>query len=206
MLSQSRSDATKVTIQHALFTLLKQDDFSRLTTQNILSVAHISRGTFYRYYHDKYMLLNSCGDQLIRDVKEIFAENGKPSLSQLTDTNQHNAFYELFQYTYLHGSELALLLDCPESTINEQIHNLVSATVMTGISSAPQDTATNLMPSLAKELIVQNVMTILTFWIDHDFPIGPTKTYQLFVASRSLSPIDLSQVLTVSQSSFAVHN
>ncbi|WP_053072781.1 TetR/AcrR family transcriptional regulator [Lactiplantibacillus herbarum] len=199
MLTNSRSELTKIRIQHALFTLLKQQAFSRLTTNDILSVAHVSRGTFYRYYHDKYMLLTSCESHLIHDVKAIFTKDGKPNLSKLTAANHHNAFYDLFQYIYTHGTELAVLLNCSESQITTRIHDLLDETVrLRNPQPLKLPETPKICPALAEELIDQNIITILKFWINSDFSVSPSKAYQDFLESRSLSPLNLSTLLNAS--------
>lgn len=197
MATKSRSEITKIKIQNTLFQLLKTQYFSHLTTKDILTAAHISRSTFYRYYHDKYMLLTSCENHLIHDIKEIFTAADKNSLSKLTATNHHNAFYNLLQYVYTHRTELSVLLNCPESQLTTRIHDLLAEAVMlSGLQPLHIPKKTNLYPALAKELIIQNILTILRFWINNDFAVSPAKAYQLFLESRSLSPLNLSATLT----------
>lgn len=47
---------TDKNIQDAFIRLLKGNSFERITVQNILDEAMISRNTFYQHYHDKYEL------------------------------------------------------------------------------------------------------------------------------------------------------
>ncbi|MBQ2681096.1 MAG: TetR/AcrR family transcriptional regulator C-terminal domain-containing protein [Eggerthellaceae bacterium] len=50
---------TKQMLFDAFSELVQEHDFDDITVQMILDRAHLSRGTFYRYFADKYDLMNS---------------------------------------------------------------------------------------------------------------------------------------------------
>jgi len=49
---------TKQIIIDAAFSLLEKRPFERITVQDILEAAHVSRGTFYKFFSDKYELMH----------------------------------------------------------------------------------------------------------------------------------------------------
>lgn len=53
------SEATRVTLIKCMKRLVRQQSFSRITVAEICESAHISRRSFYRYFPDKYLLLNA---------------------------------------------------------------------------------------------------------------------------------------------------
>ncbi|NHN30831.1 TetR/AcrR family transcriptional regulator C-terminal domain-containing protein [Paenibacillus agricola] len=62
------SERTKHHIQQAFYTLLKTTYFSDITVQDICDQARIHRSTFYRYYNDKYVLLNIVVEGKFKDM------------------------------------------------------------------------------------------------------------------------------------------
>lgn len=50
---------TKRMLLDAFYELMHEREFDDITVQMILDRSHLSRGTFYRYYTDKYDLMNS---------------------------------------------------------------------------------------------------------------------------------------------------
>ncbi|MGB4609923.1 MAG: TetR/AcrR family transcriptional regulator C-terminal domain-containing protein [Saccharofermentanales bacterium] len=49
---------TKKDLINAMKILLKSKKFENITVQNIIDIAEVSRGTFYRYFKDKYDVMN----------------------------------------------------------------------------------------------------------------------------------------------------
>lgn len=51
---------TKKIIADSMFLLLKTKSFEKITIEMILNKSSVSRSTFYRYFNDKYELMNWC--------------------------------------------------------------------------------------------------------------------------------------------------
>jgi len=68
---QSKTDLrvikTKSNIKKVFIELLYQEEFSKITVQEILDRALINRSTFYKYYIDKYDLAEHLVDEVIKD-------------------------------------------------------------------------------------------------------------------------------------------
>lgn len=65
---------TKNSIEDSLFYLLERKDFKDITVQNILDTALINRSTFYRYYKDKYDLVEQIEAEYIRKAENHLTE------------------------------------------------------------------------------------------------------------------------------------
>ena len=65
---------TKKSIEDSLFYLLERKAFKDITVQNILDTALINRSTFYRYYKDKYDLIEQIAAQYMRKAETSLAE------------------------------------------------------------------------------------------------------------------------------------
>ncbi|UQS83678.1 TetR/AcrR family transcriptional regulator [Bombilactobacillus thymidiniphilus] len=56
---------TKTDLKTALIQLMQEKTFPDITIELIVQQAQLTRGTFYRYYHDKYALIDEIEDDLI---------------------------------------------------------------------------------------------------------------------------------------------
>lgn len=121
---------TKKIISDSMFNLLKANSFKKITIQTILDDCKISRSTFYRYFNDKYELMNWCYQSY---VDELLLMNGKERLNLiyqfLYDNHEYfekaarvqgkNSFldflynytYNLYKNLYLKNTNLKLLTD-----------------------------------------------------------------------------------------------
>lgn len=204
MIVNPRRYATQKRIQQALISLIRQNGFKAVTVGAILQKARVSRGTFYRYYLDKFDLLAQTEARFIVGARDIFAHYDKPDLMGLTSsaTHEHDAFYALLVYLYQQQLSVATLMTCPDSALIPKMHDLIEATI--AIPSTPQTTAhsgtTELPTNLVKELVVSNIMTILSYWLAQPIVAVPKIAYQIFLESRQLSPLTLTQLLTTAAS------
>ncbi|PCF52737.1 TetR/AcrR family transcriptional regulator [Staphylococcus delphini] len=64
-----KTELTKKHIQEALVRLLKEQEFERITINQIVENAEITRSTFYRYYEDKFELLAEIEDNILNKVR-----------------------------------------------------------------------------------------------------------------------------------------
>lgn len=82
---------TKNSIVKAFYALLKQENFKKITIQQIADKAMINRQTFYLHYQDKYDLLQKVIAALSRRATDILAEQVKNLKQPLFKTVQeHN--------------------------------------------------------------------------------------------------------------------
>ncbi|GEO68184.1 TetR/AcrR family transcriptional regulator [Levilactobacillus acidifarinae] len=79
-----KTDYTNQQIQTALLTLIEQKPFEQISVNDIIGVVHCARSTFYRYYDDKYDLLQTIEGQLLKKI-----EHQRQRVTPLTTTDQH---------------------------------------------------------------------------------------------------------------------
>lgn len=91
MYSATQKRMMKHIIQTTYY-LLKEVDFRQMTIQIICDKAEINRSTFYRYFEDKYDLLQ----HVIEYIAEILYEN--------TQDSQYNTIFEALIY-YVESNE-----------------------------------------------------------------------------------------------------
>ncbi len=66
--------AAKEVLIETMFVLMKKKQIDAITVKDILKTSHVSKTTFYRNYHDKYELMNSCYDAKIGGMIEDVVE------------------------------------------------------------------------------------------------------------------------------------
>lgn len=193
-----RQKTSEGRIQQALIKLLSEQDFQQVTVQDIITKAGIARGTFYRYYLDKFDLLNRYEDQLLNEADYIFKQYRRPDLAHIVAHPTNDAFFKLMEYLYQNREIVITLLNCSASSLWRKIHDLVAVVIVT----QPIDHVDQILeiaPSLARELLVQNVMTLLRYWLTQPTVVTPTAAYQVFIRTRTLSPVDLARELTTTR-------
>lgn len=83
---------TKSILLSAMHDIMLEKPFAQITVQDILDRSGVSRGTFYKYYQDKYELANSYLSNYI--TTEIFpAYDG---------TNQTELIHQIIDFVYSH--------------------------------------------------------------------------------------------------------
>ncbi|MFD1125696.1 TetR/AcrR family transcriptional regulator [Lentilactobacillus raoultii] len=200
MIKDKRLGQTKHKIQVAFIKLAKKSGFDHLTISGIIKTAKISRGTFYLHYDDKYDLLASYENQTLQDIEALFNQFDKPTLS-LTTTSKlepNNAFYQLFKYLYTHRSLINVLLTRTDQRFITQMKALIKQEV--GLSkphSVPLSTKCQIPFDFAEEIILQNIVSLINYWIGKERPEPPSQIYQIFIATRLVSIADLTANLNL---------
>lgn len=78
---------TKTSIFTALFELLKDHDYEKITVEDIVSYANIARKTFYLHF--------SCKDDIILQIKDMMYEYFKNAIDEASKNKEHTV-HDLF--------------------------------------------------------------------------------------------------------------
>lgn len=70
----ARITRSKRDLRNALMELLKDREFDKITVTDICKTAMINKMTFYKYYQDKYTLLDDCIKSVAADVYKACVE------------------------------------------------------------------------------------------------------------------------------------
>ena len=92
--------------QNALLTLLKTNSFDHLTVDQICNEALLHRSSFYRYFNDKYDLLEQTLDSQISQIADngdpeedvikqfvLYIDGHKDMIRHLASSNSHSSLY-----------------------------------------------------------------------------------------------------------------
>lgn len=106
-----RIKKSKYAIEHAFWKLLLAEGFAKITIQQIIDEAHVNRATLYKYYANKYELLDMVENSLISEFKNVTEK--APNLAKRTDVSQdhlHNYYREMVRYIYNNRDKFSALL------------------------------------------------------------------------------------------------
>ena len=82
-----KTDYTQQQLQDSLIDLLEEESFDKITIKQIVDQCHLNRSTFYRYYEDKYDLLQQIEEKLLGEMDREQPLNQTVSLeSSVTHT------------------------------------------------------------------------------------------------------------------------
>jgi hypothetical protein len=101
-----KTDLTKGKIKQAFLDLLLEKKLEQITVSSISTKAEINRSSFYRYYEDKYVLMDDIIDGFIEDIK---ADNIRQEVNDSLDRFNHERAKEFFHYLQTYSKELNAL-------------------------------------------------------------------------------------------------
>lgn len=116
-----RIKKTKQALNQALFTLLDEKTFQQITITDIVTVADVNRGTFYKHYRDKEELLDSIIDEVLADLQKAYQDpyTHKTPFSIQTLTP---SMIKIFDHVYGHQAFYTQVI---KSTIRPSFQNQV---------------------------------------------------------------------------------
>ncbi|WP_143462843.1 TetR/AcrR family transcriptional regulator [Levilactobacillus enshiensis] len=173
---------TERKIQQAFIKLVMREGFDHLTVQQLSQLAQINRGTFYLHYLDKFDLLTHYENDLVTAIQLIFERYPKPN----TETNsEKNAFQQMFNYLYRQRQLVVALINSPASQLAARIKPVIANVIGRPVAN------TKIPVNFAQEIVTQGIWDFVCFWLTQEPIQQPQEAYEIFTASRQLSPQQL---------------
>lgn len=72
---------SKRAMEQSLLTLMQHKPFENISVNEIIDGTHLTRSSFYRYYDDKYDLLEHIENELLQEMDEAHVENNPFALT-----------------------------------------------------------------------------------------------------------------------------
>ena len=138
--------------QNALETLLENQPFERLTVDQICNEALLHRSSFYRYFHDKYDLLEQTINQRLSTLWEQSLTEDELIETLITYVNQHSLYSELMRM-------------CSEILLGLRDKGPRDAAIVQVLHNAPN-------PALAAYSISGAIMGALYWWQEQNYDIS----------------------------------
>lgn len=126
-----KTNLTKTYIKKALITLLKNYKFNLITINQIIKEAEITRSTFYRYYEDKYDLLNVIEEEIIDRIKSTRNSVMNESTIPNNQTLSTELLIVLFNSLDAYADTISTLLsDNAEASFEMKLKNQISQRIL----------------------------------------------------------------------------
>jgi AcrR family transcriptional regulator len=168
----------------ALMAELSVRPFEEVTVTDICERAMVHRTTFYTHYEDKYALL----EQGMRQMYDaLVAEAHHVETSDYSLENPPPYFVRLFEHVAEHEPFYRLML-CGEGV--GRFQRLVKAYVAEVAEAKVRELAPGhrtLTTPLAMhvQFLAGGVLSILTWWLEHDRPLSPRQMAQFLLAQHT---------------------
>ncbi|WP_050616693.1 TetR/AcrR family transcriptional regulator [Bacillus testis] len=136
-----RITKSKQALKGALLSLMKEKDFKAIAITDIVQVANLNRGTFYKHYQYKDDLLEEIMDDVIADLIESYREpykgNENFDVKNLTSSaikifehvDHYKEFYTLLQSSTLSGFQDKICLVLKEIALQDLFDMLPDAVI-----------------------------------------------------------------------------
>ncbi|GAF40744.1 transcriptional regulator [Agrilactobacillus composti DSM 18527 = JCM 14202] len=185
---------TEIKIQKAFVQIIQEQSFDKLSVQQLAKTAHISRGTFYLHYLDKYDLLTHYENEIVTDITGIFNRFPKPRDTVAIATGfENNAFYQLFKYLYRQRDLAGLLLREPAADLVKKVQQLINTVLPQ--TSAAIGKSPDFPVSFAQEIVTRGIIDFIIFWLTQPPILAPKPAYLIFQKSRTLTPKQLTDIV-----------
>nr|WP_055504766.1 TetR family transcriptional regulator [Nonomuraea pusilla] len=172
---------TRRLIRHALIELVEEKGFGDVTVRDIAERALINRATFYRYYQDKYALVEEIFQEVISELPAELGPAGRISVQdrivgweQLFDhVDRHHRLYAALLGRRGDPWFVARLRERCVELARDRLRDVHAGTAphrQAGDGRAGPGDAGRGMPSGELELVLAADLTLgaITWWLEHD--------------------------------------
>ena len=163
-------------IDEALLECLKENEFRKITVDMLCRKALINRSTFYKYYADKYELLNNYLDRVLSEFSEAMATTDFILATPHTIANQRyiDNFRRSIDHIHDHRDIYRVLWQASiDRRIYQEMEDIIRRNILGTISSNPAgDQQITPYHVLYAELFASNLMTLVRWWLANDTTVS----------------------------------
>lgn len=195
--SDVRTIKTKSAITKAFWKLFTYESISKISIKQLINEAQVNRATFYKYYENKYDLLNKMETDLIDEFKKNTTLVPMTILTSDFKPNQLSRYYqELIQFIYKKWQKFSILLapDGDPSFINKLVYadnELWQERHLTEHLSIPEH--------YVFSAVIRMAINLINEWIISDFKESPKEF--LSIIEKIVIPVFYKNMLPNSVSS-----
>lgn len=187
---------SKYAIKHAFWDLLFHEEFSSITIQQIITKANVNRATLYKYYANKFALLDSVEDDLINEFEQT-TEKAPHSVieKELNQTQLKDYYKQMVKFIYNNGQKFYLLLTLADG--NSSFANKLVAADKKNWEKWNLAEHLPIPEHYALSALIGMVINLIAEWARSDFKESPEEF--VLILEKTIMPM-------FSQKSFFIRN
>ena len=163
-------------IDEALLECLKEHEFRKITVDMLCRKALINRSTFYKYYADKYELLNNYLDRVLSEFSRAMATTDFILATPNTIANQRyiDNFRRSIDHIYDHRGIYKVLWQASiDRPIYQEMEDIIRRNILGTIRrNSAKDQPITPYHDLYAELFASNLMTLVRWWLANDTTVS----------------------------------
>lgn len=174
---------TLAQIDRALLECLEQTPLQKLTVDQLCQQAMINRSTFYKYYQDKYDLM----DQYLARTLQEFRRQMDVAFVEAFAQNIHSLVYQknfekALQYLHKNKARYTLLWS---GAINRPVFTemlqVIHDNILEKLRSCDLQGTQERYVDLYAQLLASNTMTLVRWWFQYESEISMEEVQQIMV-------------------------
>lgn len=190
---------TRRVIGDAFVALILERGYERITVQDILDRADVGRSTFYAHYRDKGALLTAAFDDLRGELRVDLA-----AMTPGASPDPTGPAGAIFDHAYRHRAIYRALCGRQGgSLVHRHLRQFVGDLLRERLRPHLAAAGGDLPVDVVAEFYTSAALGLLTWWVDHDFPHGPTRLAHMY---RRLAAPGLLTALGHDAGATAVHD
>lgn len=173
-----RTVKTRQAIQDALFSLMQEKQYNKITIQDIIDRANIGRSTFYSHFATKdELLFHSIGHlmEILNQymVNYIEMEGDKPRLVPVVELFEHIKENFKLMKGLLKSDSADLFFDKAQGYWNSKIEDYLG-------TKLPKNKENRVPVAILVNHISSTLIHLLRWWVDNKMPYTPLQMDQYF--------------------------
>jgi AcrR family transcriptional regulator len=198
MATHGKVSKTQQRIKEAFIYLIHTKGFERLTISDITQYAHINRSTFYAHYQDKFDLIHQYEQKFLTALRDIIsnrlaaamvAPNNGPETMVTYDAVRKMLDYIAADFDLVK----ALISPGGDPQVVNEMKKMLREIIDADLYQVKGNTKmTTVIPdNYAHEIVVGDIVNIVTFWLSQDNPDSPEAVAEIIMKTRFMSPYQL---------------
>jgi len=162
---------SKVALKNALLTLMQTKDFKHISITDIVQLADLNRGTFYKHYPDKEELLEDIIDEIMKNLIVSYRAPYE-SLTVFEVSKLTASAIKIFEHVATNANFYTLLGKSNILTgLQVRVCNELSQLILHDISTKTMHPKTNI--KILANYQAYAIWGMITVWIDSEFLYSP---------------------------------
>lgn len=186
-----RVKRTRKAIRNALFELLEEKEFNKISIHAIAQKAEISRVTFYSHYKDMNDLIDAIITDLLVDIKNIIRDKFDESYKQ---GNEEASLLSLLEYIAANAYIYKRLLVSKQIPFfTPRLMDYIYQLILTTTEKQPNKEAANFSTmntssDIAAWYGTSAMIGTIAMWLGNDMPYSPKELAQQLIQLNPFKP------------------